>query len=957
MAQPNDPSSFASLIKYAFVAGEVSPAYFGRADLEKHDFGMALAKNWFVDYRGGLTSRPGQEFCDYIQWDDQPTKFFEFKFAPDDANTYIVLFGNGYIRFLQDGGYVLDFPKIITGITKSPNAPVVTCPAHGFQTNDWIKMLGQNGMSNLETRTFRVGSVNTNQFVLQGPHGEPINNMDWGTFISGGLAKIVTLPNPYNVADFDRIRANQVRDTLRLTHTKYPIRNLLRVSHVEWHLNDEVIGNDLPVPTGVNALPSTGGTHGMAVAITAVMGDGTETQASEIHLNQNCVNYAAEAGYCAFEWTPVTGARYYNVYRSRIVPNQTVTKGMQLGYIGRAEGSLFTDTNIIPDFTRSPPTHRNPFALGAVESVDVLNPGTGFLRTSQIAVADPTGTGFKGYPIIEGVSPNQEVRQIIVSHGGKGYTNPTAIMNDGTGEILRVNVGPLDGLYPALSAIFQQRQVYASALRYPLRLWASRPLQYNNFDESRIIVASDSYEFDLDSDALIPIRHMISMRGGLLLMTQSGVWQLTAGNTGNAVSPLNALAEPHTYTGVSYLPPLKINAELLYIEGKGTTARMLAYNDFSKVYSGADVSILSNHLLPTEKPLVAWASAEDPFKVVWSVRSDGALLSFTTVKEQNVFAWTQSWTKGYYKDIIVVQENNTDVVYFVCQRMINGRWSKFIEKQSRRQFASVEDAFCVDCGLKIESVKQGLPAIMWNVGDLPNPTEVYIRYTDTAPGQWTNAYAGFIIRALGGKYEVLQALDPYTFRCKVLRPTVEVIPEDPLRTPTAILPFEWSLEKPFTSAGGLWHLEGETVSMLVDGNVMEPTKVLNGRVEWGVPATRAVVGIAYTCEAVSLPPSSTGEVIDSRRKRVMGSAVRLNESRGLKIGPYKEGRDVGKLFGFKERTNEQMGQPIELQKGVHYLALNTNWDIESQTRFLVDDPLPCTILNYVLDIEVGDDPN
>ena len=47
---------------YAFVAGEVSPELFARTDLAKFDLGVAKAKNFFVDYRGGMVSRPGTEY-------------------------------------------------------------------------------------------------------------------------------------------------------------------------------------------------------------------------------------------------------------------------------------------------------------------------------------------------------------------------------------------------------------------------------------------------------------------------------------------------------------------------------------------------------------------------------------------------------------------------------------------------------------------------------------------------------------------------------------------------------------------------------------------------------------------------------------------------------------------------------------------------------------------------------
>ena len=92
-----------NIVKYAFISGELSPTLFGRGDLTKYDLGMARALNYFVDYRGGLSTRPGTEFSDFVKSDDKATKFVNFAFSPDLANTYLLLFGDNYLRFVQDG--------------------------------------------------------------------------------------------------------------------------------------------------------------------------------------------------------------------------------------------------------------------------------------------------------------------------------------------------------------------------------------------------------------------------------------------------------------------------------------------------------------------------------------------------------------------------------------------------------------------------------------------------------------------------------------------------------------------------------------------------------------------------------------------------------------------------------------------------------------------------------------
>ena len=85
--------------------------------LAKFDLALAECENWVVDYHGGLSTAPGSEFIDYVQYDQYNTKFFSFKFSTDIANTNVILFGRNYIRFIQNGAYVTEATKTIGAIS------------------------------------------------------------------------------------------------------------------------------------------------------------------------------------------------------------------------------------------------------------------------------------------------------------------------------------------------------------------------------------------------------------------------------------------------------------------------------------------------------------------------------------------------------------------------------------------------------------------------------------------------------------------------------------------------------------------------------------------------------------------------------------------------------------------------------------------------------------------------
>lgn len=162
----------------------------------------------------------------------------------------------------------------------------------------------------------------------------------------------------------------------------------------------------------------------------------------------------------------------------------------------------------------------------------------------------------------------------------------------------------------------------------------------------------------------------------------------------------------------------------------------------------------------------------------------------------------------------------------------------------------------------------------------------------------------------------------------------------------------WTLDLPVTVIEGLWHLEGEEVSILGDGNVFPPQVVTNGRITLPQAVTRCHIGLPFTARAKTLPLTTQGAVIEGRRKIVNALALRLNKTRGM-----KSGRSLDELYEMRERTDELPGLPTRMINGVKHQIISTNWNEDGQTYFVQTDPLPVTLLSVVAEVEVGDDPD
>lgn len=68
-------------IQFAFTAGEVSDFFLNRSDLNKYDLGLLQCENFFVDPRGGITSRPGSRYIGPVLNNDEQLKMFRFRGA------------------------------------------------------------------------------------------------------------------------------------------------------------------------------------------------------------------------------------------------------------------------------------------------------------------------------------------------------------------------------------------------------------------------------------------------------------------------------------------------------------------------------------------------------------------------------------------------------------------------------------------------------------------------------------------------------------------------------------------------------------------------------------------------------------------------------------------------------------------------------------------------------------
>ncbi len=98
-----------STIQPSFAAGELAPSLYARVDLARYQTGLRLCSNFFVMPYGGVKNRPGTVFISETKGSGE-ARLIPFQF--NDEQTYVLEFGNLYMRVYKDGGVVESSPGV-----------------------------------------------------------------------------------------------------------------------------------------------------------------------------------------------------------------------------------------------------------------------------------------------------------------------------------------------------------------------------------------------------------------------------------------------------------------------------------------------------------------------------------------------------------------------------------------------------------------------------------------------------------------------------------------------------------------------------------------------------------------------------------------------------------------------------------------------------------------------------
>lgn len=858
-----------TMAQRAFSGGEISPSLYARTDIAKYFTSVRTMRNFYTMRHGGAQNRAGLEFICPVKDSSKNVRLIPFIFSR--SVTYILEFGDQYMRVIKNGTQVKETSQAISGITNANPCVVSYVGADNFTNGNSVYISGIVGPigTYLNGRWFKIASINAgaNTFQLQYLDGTPVNSTAFGAYTSGGdLEEVYEIATPYADTDLADIKFVQSADVVTLVHPSFAPRELSRTGDTSWTL-DVVAFNPTVSPPAGQAVSNQGS----------------------------------------------AGATTYN-YKITFFNTQTGEESLPTSVSTATGNATMNSTN----FNRISWTNPSNADLEVV-IYKSINGVFGFIGTA---------------------ASNSTFDDL-------GYTADTTDTPPVAGE----DFNAVDE-YPSAIAYYQQRLCLANTNLDPEKIWTSRVGLFTNFSKSNPLQDDDSISFILAGKQINEIYHLIDI-GKLIVLTESGEWAVNGDQSG-AILPNQINAKQYTYNGAKPdLSPIVIGSTALYVQARGSIIRDLNFNFETDGYTGNDLTIFSSHLFDNYQ-ISDWAYQQIPHSVLWVVRNDGTLLGCTYLKEQQMLAWHRHDTEnGLFKNIATIPGSSEDEVYFVVEREINGETVKYIEKLVSRQFSDVKDLKIMDSHLSYDGRNTDAAHTMtlseYNSGGWDYTSKIVV----------TSSQAYFASSEVGNEIHLTDedgnmirvSLTEYVSSTVMRGNANKTVPESLRDEATS----EWV--RAVDSLSGLWHLEGQNVSIFADAHVVanpnntayQVESVLNGEVQLAKCYGVIHIGLPITSDIQGLNiDSSQGETIADKEQIVNALNLFVQETRGLWAGsepPPDEATDfLGGLNEYKLRSYESYDSPVELKTEVIDVVIQSHWNSNGRVFVRQTDPIPCTIL-------------
>uniref|UniRef100_A0A6M3KBH5 Putative tail protein n=2 Tax=viral metagenome TaxID=1070528 RepID=A0A6M3KBH5_9ZZZZ len=669
----------------SFNAGELSPLMNSRVDFPQYKSGAKTLQNMLVRTQGPITRRPGTKYIASVKDANDPTRLISFEYSTEDA--YIIEIGDDYARFFTDGAPVNE-----PNGSGKPYEIVTPWDANDVFELQYVQDAG----------TMRIVHPDYEPYKLTRP--DDTNDANWtctavssttGPFLDENNDTTWTLTPSATTGDgIDIVSTDPLFDDGH-------VGALFRISH--WLESDSAI-------------------HGY------FRSEG-DVQCS---VTNKCQRW-----------------RYYDVTTGGIWRG---TIYVQKSYTEITRWATKT-AYVIGDYVTADPDSRSTYRC-----LEAHTSGTFATDLAANKWVEDTSTWVTVYSQYVQYGGNIQVSaqeteadcwlRIYIDNLALEYSNDDLgwcyytialreFLNNGVVEIATVpdpcnvtadvvyDLGGTDATYywaegawstyrgfPRTVEHHEQRVLYGGSKSYPQTVWSSiiaeKDEDYDDFTQSTEsnwsgnLGGPDNIAWVYTLPGMNPIQ-WIKSGEFLFVGTTKGVGKL--GQPNKPITPnYPPIYRVQNHNGCAYIQPANANDAILYVERGGQKVRELSYTFTTEKYTAPDMTILAEHI--TGNGILEIAFQERPDPVLWCIREDGVLLSFTYQRGNGVAAWSRHTTgaSGEFESAACISGATEDEIWAVVGRIVDSTSVGYIEQFQPLNWhlvsspADQNDCYFVDCG-------------------------------------------------------------------------------------------------------------------------------------------------------------------------------------------------------------------------------------------------------------------
>lgn len=637
----------ASTIRSTFNAGELSPLMDGRVDVAKYNNGARVVENFIPSVQGPAVRRPGFRYVAEVKTSSQQTWLAKFEF--NNTQSFILEFGNYYIRFFTNHGQV-----VTSGVSAYSGATT-------YAIGDLVTSSG------------------TTYYCKAATTGNAPPNATYWYALTGSIYEI---PSPYSASDLTdtnstfKLSMVQSGDIIYIAHPSYPLQVLSRFGNTKWTIAAAALTNG---PFKTQNVDRT-----ITVSASATSGTITLTASSGIFQSSHVGSffYLEPADLSAIKpWTAgqefATSSSAGTIYR-------------------RSDGKTYLCQTAIS------PSAGKVWRTGPdkpIHTYGTEDDGDG--QAISGTTCEHQGLAWKfidagyGYVKITGFTSSTSVTAVVQGDWGL----PSGCVGTGSFRWAHGSFSGVEG-YPSKVTFFRERLTLSKGIQ----LYFSCAGDFLNFaskDDSGNVVADRAIQVTISSNQVNTVQWLAPSQA-LIIGTSGSEFACTENTTSEAFAPGNVKIEQQTTDGCKSVTPVTVGYSILMVQASGRKLKEVAYNFQQNGYVTADLSVLSEHI--TAGGIVQMTWHKEPYVALWAARGDGMLLGFTFNKEQDVVGWHRHPVggSGIVESVCTMPapSGDRDELWIITKRTINGVTKRYVEylEEGYKTGGAQADCFYVDCG-------------------------------------------------------------------------------------------------------------------------------------------------------------------------------------------------------------------------------------------------------------------